>query len=213
MTLSQLSSELNVGPNILQKYTEELISLGIVTKFDNEYTVFNSSFATWILARRELPEISIVSPRNRTLIEKLRELEKRVSRIESMAGRFFEKTIQVLISQLLGSQIDANVLGETRLEKVTIPPNIQQNPTKKLDGQVIEADALLYNSETWLIEITMKKITPRGIIDTMNSWQADVYWFIAYQGATNDALALAKKHTNIIISTRKHITELYQRIL
>ena len=213
MTLSQLSSELNVSPNILQKYTEELVSLGIVTKFNNEYTVFNSSFATWILARRELPEISVVSPKNRTLIEKLRELEKRISRIESIAGKFFEKTIQVLISQLLGRKIDANTLGETQLGKVAIPPNIRQNPTKKLDGQVIEADAILYNSETWLIEITLKKLTPRKILDTMRSWKADIYWFITYQGATSDALTLAKKHTNIIISTKKHITELYQKIL
>lgn len=213
MTLSKLANELNVNSNILQKYTEELLSLGVITKYNNEYAIFNSAFSTWILARRELPEISVISPKNRALIDKLRELEKRVARIEGIAGKFFEKTIQVLISQLLGKEINAKMLGETKLGKVTIPQNIKQNPTKKIDNRIIEADAFLHNNEDWIVEITLRKLTPSKIINTIKNWKADIYWFITYQGATKEVLALVETHTNIIISTKRHIIELYQKLL
>ena len=46
----------------------------------------------------------------------------------------------------------------------------------------------------------------------MRDWKGDVYWFIAYGGATDGALKLMEEHP-LIISTRKHITELFDRIL
>ena len=211
MTISELSKEMGVDYSILYKYVEELESLGLVRKEKKQLMIFSKTFATWILMRRELPEISRIEPKERLLLDKLRELEKRVARAEKIASKLFESYVQMVISENLGEKLNAKILGITDLKNIRIPDKIILNPTKKIGGKVYEVDAILEDDSKWVVEITISRIDAKYIEEIKRLWKADIYWFISYEGFTESALKIDKN--NVILSTRDNIEYLMKRNL
>ena len=204
--ISEIAKSLNIDYNTVYVYMEELEKLGIVKRDNNVYYIFNPVFARWIAIRKEIPEILKIKPENKGIINQLKKLEKRVSRAEKVASHIFELLAQRTIAELLGSEIDAKKLGKTKLNKIKIPTKIIFNPTTKKKNKVYEVDAILKNGQQWVIEITLSKIDRKYIEETKNIWNADIYWFISYQGFTESA----KKHieNNEILTDKKDLEKL-----
>lgn len=117
---------------------------------------------------------------------------------------------QRIIAELLGTTIEARKLGETKLNKVKIPDKIIFNPTIKKGNKVYEVDAILENDQRWIVEITLSKIDKKYIQETKNTWKADIYWFITYQGYTKSAKNNIEN--NEILTDKKHLEKLLKGI-
>lgn len=211
--ISELSKSLEVDYSIIYSYIDELVKLGIIIKDGDLFHIFNRTFASWILARKELPEIARVEPTEQTLISKLREFERRVALAEKIASYSFETMAQILIGTILGQTVDAKKLGATRLSKVKVPEKIKFNINKRILGKMYELDALLEDKEKWGVEITISKIDAKYILETIDVWNLDVYWFISYKGFTRSAMKLLEKHGNIILTNANQLEALLKETI
>jgi len=61
------------------------------------------------------------------------------------------------------------------------------------------------------VEITISKINAKYIEETVNTWNADKYWFISYKGFTKSATDLIAKRNNIILTTVADIEKLLKK--
>lgn len=212
LTASQIARTLNTDYSIAVKYVDELLDLGLIVKENNKLYIFNRTFATWIQARKELPEINIVMPYEKTILRKLRELEKRVAIAEKIASHNFEMMAQILVATLLGKTLNPRELGETKLSRIKLPTKVIFNPTKKKNNKIYELDILLENGQKVAIEITISKIDAKYIEETINIWKADIYWFISYKGFTQSAKQLIEKNQTIILTQTHHLEQILRRI-
>jgi len=210
-SISEVSREINVDYNKIYKYVDELVELGLLVKEDNILYVFNRTFATWILARKEIPEIGRISPTEKNIIRRLKEFEKRVALAEKIASHSFELMAQVFVASKLGQKVNAKELGITRMGLIEIPNRAKFNVIKKKDGTIYEADILLENDENMIVEITISKIDARYIEETVHVWATDKYWFISYRGFTESATRLIDKYPNIILTTTSHLEHKLKR--
>ena len=204
-SVSEIAHELNVDYNRIYRYVDELVELGLLVKENNRLYIFSSTFATWILARKELPEIGKIAPTERTIIRKLKEFERRAALAERIASHTFELMAQVYVASKIGQEVDARELGITKMGTIKIPNKVEFNATIRKNNKIYEADMLLEDDEEIVVEITMSRIDAKYIKETMNVWKADKYWFISYRGFTKSAIKLTDKYSNIILTTIDHL--------
>lgn len=130
-TVSELARLLKIDYSIAYKYADELVALGFAVKENNTLHIFNRIFATWVLVRREIPEVARISPDEKMLIRKIKELERPVALAERVASHSFELMAQMLVAINMGRKVNSRDLGVSAMGVIRVPDRARFNLIEK----------------------------------------------------------------------------------
>ncbi|GEM_PF-5255828 len=212
LTLTDLAKMLGRDASYVQKYLDELLNLGLIKKRGRRFSIFNRVFSFWILARREIPEVSRIPFGEKALLERLRELERRTSKVERSIAIGFEAWVQRVLENVAGKTIGAREVGITKLEKVTLPSNVRKNPIKRIGDEVFEADLEFSNGMKCIVEVTVKRVDAEYLKEIEEIWQADIHWVVSREGFTTSAVKYAMEKENFILSDLEAINMLSRKV-